>query len=359
MSGLPGSLFALALRRTLSTGVVLALLIVLGLAWARDPLPGWTAPLDVDRVRRACLERQGMWSTYFFAMLPILVWRGAKLGEDWRLRDRIWLAGLPWTRGAMSLASALGPVAAAVLASALALLVISARIDGVPSPAPRLVHTFQNEGLLLPESREESRVWRVELLGGPSKLQAVQLTPSLVPGSGPAVELELALVAADGARTEERVRLFTRTPVRLSAPGPGPWTLELARREGAICFLPRSSVSGLEEAGPLGSDLGLFARCASGLVSWTLLALGLSAWMRLSLAVATCLSLSLVPWVFAEKAGVLLRAFPGSDLGPSLARLAEGIAPGPLPWVSWLTPLGLLAATTWMLRTSLVRGGRP
>jgi len=358
MSGLPGSLIALALRRTLSTSVLIALALVFCLAWAQDPLPEWTAPIHGESGRRASLERQGMWSTFFFAMLPILVWRGATLGEQWRRRDGAWLGGLPLARGAVSLASALGLVAAGVLASALALVFIASRIDPETAPAPRLIHTFEHEGLLLPEPKEGPRVSRIALQGGPPKLHAVQLTPSLVPGSGPAVELELALVAADGARTEERVRLFTRTPVRLVSPGPGPWTLELLRREGAICFLPRSSVSGLGEAHPFGADLGLFARCTSGLASWALLALGLAAWMRLSLAIATCLSLSLVPWVFGDEAGALVHTFPAADLGPSLARLAEGIAPAPLPWESWLAPLVLLAATTWMLRASLVRGGR-
>ena len=340
----------------------IAVFAILFFAATSGPGEGVLSGPETNPSNRAHWIRHGMWSTFFLTVLPMLVWRGAVLGESWRARDGQWLGALPWKRSAIAFACALGTSAAALAASGVAFGVIVLSAER-PVEGARYARTLQHPALFLPDDagvpppQAQLSLIVDDDAGMPSRVgprtRALQVAPTVAPGSGAAVDLRLVLRSRDGQEHSSERRIFARTPMRLELVGVGPWQLEFHRGPGAVVFLPRSSIRLLHtEESWFGCDVGFFWRSALGLMAWGVLAMGLGAWMRLSLAIGTCLSLASVPWCF----DVHKQLLPAGDFMESLALLADGVTPGPTPHAMALGTLVFLLLAALLLRGALREG---
>jgi hypothetical protein len=341
-------LVLLSFRRALHPGVWLPSLALLAFAATREHAP------DVA----AAFRRQELWLVPSLFVLPLLVRRAAGIVPRWRAADADWRA----TRGASRAVHLASAWFGTWLAGA-ALLVATAAVAGgwhderalrwsraVAHPAASLV------------TDEPVRVPLDLTLDETTEHVHLQLHPSVAPGRGPAAQVELRLVTGDGADEVEHAQsvgtVHGRGELRIALAAPAgngrgelPLTAVLRRVGGSgYVVFPADSSELLDGfrgvtflAGPM------LPRALALLAAALALAIGLGAWMRPGLAAGCVLCVWLVPFAWRVGHGVL----PGGDLVRSLAHLGDHLAPPPVPALSWLGALVLVALGLGLARRGL------
>lgn len=319
---------------------------------------------DVAAFVRAGWTRAAVWAAFALCTGLLLVWRSAHVHATWRDRDRFFLSPRGASAVRLALSELVVQVAWVSLAAGLVLIGLEpgrSTGDSAPTTWSR-VRALETLPVLLAHDGQTVRLpLDLESPKSPGPDEAAQrgagralgFAPVLVSGSGPSAELEVRILAADGALVETRLLRVSGTGPRvLELPNQlAPAELELCLRGHALIAVPGDALTLLHaSSGPAAASFRLAWRILVALAAASALALGLGAWMRPALAFLATVALGIL-LVSRGPAVVLLRRLPGADAVLAWRDVGNGLVPPPAD------PVALALALASVLAALLAFGG--
>ena len=332
-------LVVLALRRTLSLGVVTGFVVLASLLGTREWAAGVTR-LEGAEFERG-LARGGVWLGLFVVVLVVVLGRAAGLVGRWRAGEADWLAPRAISRTGAALSSWAGVTLGGVVLLAVTAFAAELAAGGAPT-------SFASMGSL--EGRD------VERLSEGRVVRFVVDDPRAPTGSRFELELGLRLDSGvssdvalrarrvgDAQHAEARARIGAATArVELDVPpGVGAVAVELERLgEGALLVLaPRVRVWAPVTSEAMAS-LRLFVIASLALASLAALVLGLAAWTRPAIGAALVATAVLAVTLSGQDATAFA---PGSALPEAFTVVQTGRVPAGAGVAEWLGALGVAA----------------
>lgn len=354
----------LALRRALTPGVLLWV-VLLALALASND---WSAGVIAPDVRGDpllfdawCdgLTRQGLWSGFCLALLPLLVIRAAGIVGRWRSKGEVdWLGSRACGPLAIAASTACGTLLAAwILVLAWWALVAMCVPGDIASL--QLAGSLPAPGAVWVDGAH-ARAWTVELppetRGAHGRGARIRVELGLGAGAGPATEVVLRALSA-GATTIGRAHIGTRGSVEVSLPASAAAVeLELSVSDPAARVLVLSDSAELWVPVAYGgtADRAIALRAALALIGWLFLALGLGAWVSAPSAALGVLALWIGAWLAQRPCAWI----PGVDLPDALGTVAHGRVPRELDPRAFAGAIVALVTGLALAATGLARWRR-
>jgi hypothetical protein len=382
-------LVALALRRSLSLGVVAWAAALLVFTWLSGSAPDAQAS-DAARLAdqggsavAAGLAREGIWLVFVLGIIPLLVLRTAASVAPWRIATQTGAGGgrgashaaaarhgdAPWlaTRAVSNATIAVSTWLGATLAclALVSLFAVAVDFRGGTSPTPVAAGTLDGPTERWAASGS-SLAWHAELPAGfASRSTTVSIELGLGAGAGAATQVRLrARRQPDGVTTQvdrmppsetaATTRIGNRGTIEVALPpGRGGVDFELAclGENARICVLSERVELWSRDAGSHAATLSIAIRLALATCAWLALALGLSPFLSSATAAFAVLA-AWIPrwWSDAGPSAFPSRCLPGADLFDALSVVGDGRAPawpGIASYAGTVAVVGLGLVLAW------------
>jgi hypothetical protein len=373
-------LATLALRRTLAPGVLLwtaALAVILAMNdWSTDVIALDAGDDSSGAAVSSGLARQGLWSGFCIALMPMIVIRAASAVGRWRSRGEVdWLGSRAAGRLTIATSTTCGVVLGAwflVVAWWTLVATCTPRVDGsfqlagsVPAPGAVWVdgtHARSWSVELPPNVREAQSAVR-EMSSGASDVPAAAREQALIARDAPSsardvpadaherppttrlsgarVRVELGLGAGAGPATEvllrarshgetttARMHIGTRGAIEVVLPDAADdvvveLELSVSDPDARVLVLSDAAQVWIPVASASAADRAIALRLCVASCAWIALAFGFGAWISAASAALCVIAL----WIAAWLADAPCAWVPGIDLPEALAIAARGRVP--------------------------------
>ncbi len=364
----------LALRRTLAPGALLwtaVLAVILATNdWSTDVIALDAGDDSAVAAVSGGLARQGLWSGFCLALMPMVVIRAAAVVGRWRSKGEVdWLGSRAAGRLTIATSTTCGVVLGAwilVLAWWVLVAACAPRVDGsfqlagsIPAPGAMWVDGahVRTWSVELPPSARELSLAAPELPSAARLGRArVRIELGLGAGAGPATEVVLR-ARSHGEVTTARTHIGTRGTIEVALPaGADAVELELSVSDpdARVLVLSDAAQVWIPVASAGAADRAIVLRLCVASCAWIALAFGFGAWISAASAALCVFAL----WIAAWLADAPCPWIPGIDLPEALAIAAQGRVPPELDPRAYVGAIVALASGLALAASGLARWRR-